>query len=225
MSPDEQYLEELAENYQREQHIAKTSLAKDKSPKSIQKTVREFHKRLDRQMAGNMEKHNISLACKKGCAHCCTTRVGVFGYEVIAMAKHIRDTFSGSELSGIVQKLEVAAKAKAREMETGMVHSVTPCAFLVNNACSIYDIRPTMCRQHNSLSLDDCLKNKPSTNKGLKETTTATIHGFTDGACHSGLKKTAYELNQALLIAINDPSAAKKWVSGINTFPILPPDA
>lgn len=221
MSPQDSYMNELAENYQRELNIAKTSFAKDKSQKSIYKGVKDFYKRLDKQMARTIEKYNIGLACKKGCSHCCALRVEVFGYEVIALAKHIQESFSEHEIAAITDQLrEASAKAKGLKPEDHFV----PCALLKEGACSAYEMRPAMCRKFSSLSLEACLDNVQALeNRGLKETTMAAFQGFVEGARHSGLKKTLYELNQALYIAITEASAGKRWISGTEVFPPIPP--
>lgn len=221
MLAQNEYMNELAENYQRELRIAKTALAKDKSPKSIYRAVREFYKRLDKQIARTIEKYKIGLACKKGCSHCCTLRVEVFGFEVIAIAKHIHEKFSESEIAAIAQKLKDAgANAKGLSAEEHFV----PCALLSDGACSIYEVRPAMCRKFSSLSYEACLNNVQALeNRGLKESTMASFQGFVEGARQSGLRKTLYELNQALCVAVTDLSVGKRWVSGTEVFPPIPP--
>lgn len=213
---EHRYIEELQENYQRELHISKKSFAADKSDKSIYKTVKEFYKRLDKQISRNIEEHNIRLICSKGCSHCCTLRVEVFGYEVIAIARHIRETFSAEELAEVTGKLaEASNNAKGLRMEEHFV----PCALLKDGTCSIYEMRPAMCRKFSSLSLESCLDNcQAAENKGLKESTMASFHGFAEGARHSGLKKTLYEFNEALNVAVTEPLVWKRWIAGSEVF-------
>jgi Fe-S-cluster containining protein len=217
---DLHFIEELQENHQRELHISKRTFTEGKSDKSIHKAVKAFYKRLDRQIAGNIEKHDIPLVCSKGCSHCCTLRVELFGYEVIAIANHIRDSFSTAEFAEVTKKLaEASESAKGLRMEEHFV----PCALLKDGICSIYEMRPAMCRKFSSLSLESCLDNcQAAENRGLKESTMAAYHGFAEGARQGGLRKTLYELNQALNVAVNKPLVWKRWINGSEVFVPIP---
>lgn len=218
----EQYQREIAEYYQRELRLAKASFAKkdDKSLRSVHRSIRDFYKRLDKQIAGNIEKYKIAFACQKGCGQCCTLRVEVFGYEVGAIAKHIHDTMSENEISELTSRLaEASEKSKGLTMEEHFV----PCALLKGGECSIYSMRPAMCRKFHSLSSQACLDNNQGVeNRGIKETTMASIQGFVEGARQSGLRKTLYELNQALHVAIVDPLAGRRWLGGVEEFTPIP---
>lgn len=212
---------ELSENYHREKNTAKATLDKDKSIKGVSKAVKEFYKRLDKQIAKNITEHDIKLDCQKGCSHCCKLRVEIFGYEAVAIAKYIQDTFSDEDKEVCISKLnEASIKAKGLQPETHFV----PCAFLKDNSCSIYEMRPAMCRKFSSLSLAACLNNGGGLEShGLKQMSMAAIQGFVEGTRQAGLKPSLYELNQTLFVALSNRTASKDWLKGINVFPMLPP--
>lgn len=71
---------------------------------------------------------NKFTPCKKGCSHCCYIPVSI------------------SELE--VEYIEQSLKTKRNAFSKYDKTQDKPCPFLKNNACSIYDVRPFVCRRH-----------------------------------------------------------------------------
>lgn len=81
-------------------------------------------------------------ACRKGCAHCCHIAVKITQAEALFIGRHI------------------GRRPRDREQlgpEPAMQGYESPCPFLVNAACSIYEWRPMVCRSHLNLDKDDLL--------------------------------------------------------------------
>jgi Fe-S-cluster containining protein len=88
--------------------------------------------------------------CGKGCSHCC----------------HIAVAINQAEAELIGRKTGVKPVKPANRMMEGrekFAHAIPlgygdPCPFLVDNQCSIYDVRPLACRMHFNLdtSADLC---------------------------------------------------------------------
>lgn len=81
-----------------------------------------------------------TVACKKGCALCCYQRVVISQTEADAIGEAIGRRAKILPLSHRVKPVNDYGKD-------------TPCTFLVNNECSIYDQRPFLCRSY--INLDD----------------------------------------------------------------------
>lgn len=84
------------------------------------------------------------VACSRGCNHCCHIQVAITGLEAQLLGNRI----------GV--KPVVLQQPRLRPQESFDYN--TPCTFLENNECSIYDNRPFVCRNHSSFetSADSC---------------------------------------------------------------------
>lgn len=83
-------------------------------------------------------------ACRQGCSACC----------------HQRVMMSQSEADAIGQRIGRAAMQLPANYVAPDVHDFgrdTPCPFLVENACSIYEHRPFVCRNYVNLDVDALL--------------------------------------------------------------------
>ena len=79
-------------------------------------------------------------ACHQGCTHCCYTPV----------------TLSEAEAVFIGKSISVSPVASAERIKRTASYT-DPCPFLKDNACSIYEHRPTVCRTHFNLDSDSLL--------------------------------------------------------------------
>ena len=225
MPPNELDAIELRHIYQREKTIGKDAFNDPRAPrkrsiKSVHHGVKTFYGRLTRQFEGKVSAHAVPLACRAGCSSCCSLRVEIFDFEAIAIAKHVESVFNESDKIRLVERLRSASEA-AKGLKTS--EHFVPCAFLENRKCTIYDMRPAMCRKYHSVSLQSCLdRGEAQEIEGLKNTTMASIQGFMEGVKQSGMKPTLHELNQAMHRLCSDPKAMQNWLNGLATFEPLP---
>ena len=73
------------------------------------------------------------VACSKGCSSCCKINVTISQMEANLIA----------EKTGIKSKQLALSQSHSPDKFIGI-----PCVFLKNGSCSIYDIRPFVCRKH-----------------------------------------------------------------------------
>ena len=98
-----------------------------------------LRKNVDRFMARILAKHRDVMACRAGCADCCTADLTVFPVEAAPLA---------AALDALPQDLRDAVRDRALRGEH--------CALLVESRCAIYDQRPIICRtQGLPLRLED----------------------------------------------------------------------
>lgn len=86
-----------------------------------------------------------STGCIKGCSHCCYLAVPVTSIEADLIGKRIGrvPADQGPSSSGQLAPFKASYR--------------TPCTFLRDGMCSIYDNRPLACRIHFNLDIDDLL--------------------------------------------------------------------
>jgi len=80
-------------------------------------------------------------ACRRGCAHCCHIRVEMTELEAERLGQAI-----GRQPNTRHRYLPAQASAYGYD---------TPCPFLVDSECSIYEHRPFACRKHHSVDVNE----------------------------------------------------------------------
>jgi Fe-S-cluster containining protein len=80
-------------------------------------------------------------ACARGCGHCCHVSVPITQFEARYMGENLGIT-----------PVELKQSIKHELSEYG---SHTPCPFLANGECSIYEYRPLTCRMHMNFDRDN----------------------------------------------------------------------
>lgn len=83
-------------------------------------------------------------ACNKGCSNCCYQRVMLSQTEAEAIGNKIN-----------VNPVQLPRNYTLPDVEA--FNHETPCTFLKNGSCSIYDYRPFMCRNQVNLDIDNTL--------------------------------------------------------------------
>ena len=100
------------------------------------------------------------VACRGGCASCCTIRVAATAPEVL-LIKHYLSKLETARGAGFVQDL-VAQIERAHEATSGIdelsrMEEGEVCPFIENGLCVIYSRRPLACRGHASFSEHACV--------------------------------------------------------------------
>lgn len=78
--------------------------------------------------------------CRHGCGHCCNGHTLVFKHEAELLAR-----VSGRSMAYVPPPTQ-------KDLERQREFRYTPCPFLVDNACSVYEHRPLACRLTHSLN-------------------------------------------------------------------------
>jgi Putative zinc- or iron-chelating domain len=175
--------------------------------------------------AGNLAmqcEDEAPAACSRGCASCCTLRVAATAPEVWGVARFLRAVQPrllalGIDLVGQLRQangrtrgLGEAARAALRE----------PCPFVARGVCVIYAVRPLACRSHVSQDVRACVaaaagqRVEVPTSPGHQLVRSLVQNAMQSALRDAGLAWGAYELNQALLLALDDDGAEARWLAG-----------
>ncbi len=99
-----------------------------------------------------------AVACRAGCDHCCHQSVGVTPPEALAIVAHLKQTLSADELAALSARMAERVERTRGLSADERFSPQLPCSFLRDGRCSIYDVRPLVCRGMNSLDADDCAR-------------------------------------------------------------------
>jgi hypothetical protein len=102
----------------------------------------------------------------------------------------------------------------------------TRCAFLGDDSsCLVHQARPFACRNHHSLEVERCKRSFETGVIGevLVDIRMKQVASLVHGGLHldllgAGFDVLLYELQEAAHIALTDPRAGKKWLSGEDVF-------
>jgi Fe-S-cluster containining protein len=127
------------------------------SLKAIVATATDVARFADEAIDIVKEEYRPRLDCKEGCSYCCCKPgVLVSVPEFLRIVDHIRTAFSAGEISALTERAHAyAAQMHGRSFDEFVDDSV-PCPLLENGRCSVYAIRPLVCRGYNSTSVDGC---------------------------------------------------------------------
>ena len=201
------------------QRIAGAQLAQARSPQAALALVSHLHRGVDRVFAQAKEM-GTPIACKPGCSHCCSARVHASEPEVLQIAATLR-TQSPQRLQVVLQRLRTHA-AVAATMTVQNHH--TPCPFLEDAQCTVYAVRPAVCRKAHALDATPCMRRDPEIAQSLNliVKAEALMKGTSEAYQAAGLAAGSHELGSAVLQALGDPGALAQWHAGKAGFAQAP---
>lgn len=108
-------------------------------------------------LAENLAGHR-PVACAAGCPYCCVLNVAVLLPEAVAIAAWLMLHYEGAGRVALLSRLQAHA-LRVRWMEDSeRIHRQAYCPFLdQHGSCSIYPVRPLVCRGVTSLDKQACL--------------------------------------------------------------------
>jgi len=167
------------------------------------------------------------LACEAGCSHCCYQYdVGVTPFEILCIAAHILETYNKDEQAVVLDKIAMAEKKKRSLPIEDWGYGKFPCPLLVDEKCSVYEVRPLVCRAMNSYDGDRCRQNRetPRNDSSVPmyghqyEIAKFARVGIQRGLSDVSLQNEILELVPALRIALTTSGALLRWLAGERIF-------
>lgn len=202
--------------------------AKATDPQKLEVAVITLHRRVDEALAATIAGHGVAVACARGCSYCCNLRVQVQPYEAFRLAAWLRKHFDAPRLAAVVERLR-ANVARTRALgEEARKRTNIPCALLgEDGACTAYDARPAQCRRYHSTDVDPCKAFHDTHDEALESTMHEAVAHNADVIITQGrhavrameLDDASADMNLALLEALENPAAWKRWRGGKKPFP------
>lgn len=155
------------------------------------------------------------LACKAGCGCCCMVNVAVLDPEVLNIAEYLRCGSTPEELATLKRRMGDLVTAISDLDEEERIALRKSCVFLdEDNNCSIYPVRPLLCRSITSIDADDC--RDALTMQALGECVPVTMNLFqknlfdvtyqalATALADAGLEDRSHELTAAVLKCLEE---------------------
>jgi uncharacterized protein len=171
------------------------------------------------------EPPRASVACQEGCAWCCYQTVGTAAPEVLRIAAHLRQTLAPEEMRTTQARIRERAEQRRALRPDRRSRARLPCALLVENRCTAYDVRPLTCRGFNSYDARQCERSLETGNAARvpcyapqRRLCTFVLDGMRAGLEECRIDGELLELTAALDIALTTPDAAERWLAGEAVF-------
>lgn len=185
---------------------------------------------LGRQVAGLFEAAAAGLGqllvserpavCGPGCSWCCHPLVMVDAPAVLLLAAWIAP-WPAERVQGIRRKI-AAYRADGYALTTV---PRPPCPLLEDGKCSVYEVRPLVCRAHNSIDVAPCRRRYEGLDAVIEgepapiAVRAAIEAGLAEAMTAMGLGHgLGLDLAAALGIALEQPDAARRWLAGEDVF-------
>jgi Fe-S-cluster containining protein len=207
---------------------ARGSLVAARDPQRLPHAVMAFHQKIDAMVDESIRVHQVAVACRRGCSHCCHMQVEILPPEAFALAAWLKRQLDASALDAVRNRLRGNA-ARTRQLgDEGRKRANMPCALLGSDgACTAYAARPAQCRRFHSTHLPTCEASfaapdddsisspaHPLVMHNVQVVVTVAQHGLRD----AGLDSTPRDMNLALLEALEGSTAERRWRDGKKAF-------
>jgi hypothetical protein len=196
-------------------------ILESRAPARASDAAKRAHEFFELSLKRNPSDHKIE--CAKGCGFCCHLRVSAMAPEVFHVANFVRRQFPG-ELDRVIDQVR-AADGNSRGLSSrDRPLRKFPCGLLVANACSVYVARPSACRGLTSISVKTCERGyngeevEVQTPAVWTEIRQAHNQAMWAALSAAGLPAESYELNHAMLVALETPDAESRWLKGEDVF-------
>jgi Fe-S-cluster containining protein len=172
--------------------------------------VANLHRAVDKVMQQSADS-GARTECRPGCACCCSVRVEATEPEIFLIAREVRQ-WPNAQVAALVERLRHHAADGAGRSD---------CAFLKDRLCSIYAVRPVVCRRAHSLAAESCKRFAPEIPQRLELLLQAGVlmQGTSEAYRQMRLRSSGHELCRTVLLALTDETAEARWLDGESVFP------
>ncbi|UUO04450.1 YkgJ family cysteine cluster protein [Blastopirellula sp. J2-11] len=170
-------------------------------------------------------------ACRQGCSACCfTVAIDVTPLEAIAAAEYISQCLSQEQVAAIQERLEKLTLRRAMMTREEIATKRLGCGLLGGDgACMVYPARPLVCAGVHSFNQDACetaaesiatdqVDGRIPIDRAAKAATMGVSGTLQRALVDQGLDGNLYELNSAVLCALNAPNAWSRYLAKEDIF-------
>jgi Fe-S-cluster containining protein len=168
------------------------------------------------------------IVCRAGCPLCCFNQVELTPAEALLVGHYVEERFSPEEKQELLARVaeNLARKAGKDKREIALMRRELPCPFLREERCSIYPVRPLLCRAMHSLDAEQCRLEliSPVTHfefySHRYEIVLSVSAGLAAGCRDLGCQAGALDLAQAVQDFFAHPRPLEGWLKGEQVFKV-----
>jgi Fe-S-cluster containining protein len=158
------------------------------------------------------------IACAAGCAYCCyVPRVLVTLAELARIIAAVQ-TWPPEAIEALTARLDAHIRAQSSNVRVPALRP--PCPLLAGSRCSIYDVRPLVCRGQHAYDAEECKTHCETGTGEVRHLTVVfdAVQGGTSGVVAAfdelGIKGTFLDLSRALSLALANPKVIAQAAAG-----------
>jgi len=189
----------LTEKIYEEYKILNKDIGNIKNKDDLRQVMTDVYKRVDDNIKDIFDNIGVKVSCSKGCSHCCHQIIGTSFPSLYMITPHVDENL----LERANEFIE-----DGREFGKACVLTRTPCVFLKDNSCSVYQDRPFPCRSYFSVKpAIDCMEHYINQKQVLQNSIPSLVVGYgqlmdsiTDFVFDSHGYQRIYDKNMAIFI-------------------------
>lgn len=167
------------------------------------------------------------VACREECDACCHNQVESTPPEALIIAHHIAGNFSPAERAAVLANLARNLSLTHGQSPAAIagMRAELPCPLLRDRRCSVYPVRPLVCRAMHALDRERCAAELSAGSLAgstyyahRHEIVVSVSAGLREGCREVGLQSGALNLAQALDDFFTQENPVEKWIRGENVF-------
>ena len=167
------------------------------------------------------------IACQAGCHFCCYNQIEVIPLEALPVWRFIQD-LPPEERARLENRVNASVSQRSSKTKEEIARSRAqfPCPFLSQGLCSIYPVRPLLCRAMHSLDAGHCQTSLQAVTLlpdqyylHRYEIVWSIVQGLSDGCQAAGCQAQPVDLAQAASLFLPKPEdheLMEQWLWGKN---------
>jgi Fe-S-cluster containining protein len=195
-----------------------TQLKQARTPNDFLKVQTNINSNTDLHFQRGLEESKQTLACGN-CSFCCYKKVDVSPLEAFLIVDYVRKNFPAAQVEQVKAQARSNFDRIKRISDDEQKAQNIACPLLKDGGCSIYPVRPFVCRREHSMKVEDCEEvfNNPQTPL-VSERLIPILTRFSNitlatAAAHQKLNLDfrCYDLSAAVFEALDQPELFRRW--------------
>jgi Fe-S-cluster containining protein len=167
------------------------------------------------------------IVCLAGCTSCCFNQVEVTPPEALLIGNYVAQNFSPEARDGLLTRVNRALNFKAgkSKKKIARLRHKLPCPLLQDHKCSVYEVRPLVCRAMHALAAGACEAELRQGKLGpgefyahRYEFVWSISSGLQNGCREAGCQTGGLDLDVALRDFFSQAKAGERWLAGKQVF-------